>query len=412
VISGETSTYTGFETYSLHERPARSIIAVNGSVKNLPFSFKIGKDFDFDKKSNSIVWLTGGSRPDLNTELYVDYVAYTEAPDTILERLPAFYRAREKRSTFYELISGFASIMGGQERDVYRVEESHSLSSAQGIDLDLLASNVSVERKPLEADDDFRERITKSLGGVRLGGTVDAIRIQLASFLNTGPEQIIVVENPPAPKRFTHVWKGDSWEMSSEGIQDEIADLSIDLEGGELHEPILTDVEGKNRIRFMGSMKAGEKLEISGGVAKLNGKDVTTAVLLESGDQSGSLSKDIPRLSRKWSRWELEEKLTEKGGRFDKAKFDDNVFFKEVPPTKVTMEWTTRLPSMFEVRVSERIFKNSNLSIEDIQAFVNSIKAAGVQAVVTIVSDEGLHELSDALEDQPSHPSIEGRSRV
>jgi len=412
VITDETVLYDGRDTYPLTKGPVKTITAIKGIVKGFQYAFRKGKDFDADKQRNSVVWLTGGLRPEENTPFSVDYVVYTEIADTIVERLPMFYLARERNSALYELASGFANIVHDQERDVSRLRDSRSINSAYGRDLDLLASTVALGRKRDETDEDFRSRIKSTVLGIRIGGTIEAIRTQLASFLGASTNDFTIVENPPTELQLAkNALSGDTWPMSSRSISDERAMITISPEGGEAHDPALIDTEANTTIRFTGTLKKGDKLEIVNGKARLNGVDATGSIHFGLGGAEVKPTEDLPSISRKESKWEFRERLSDALARFDKSKFDENVFFKDIPPTNISMKWTAKLLATFEVMIPAKIMeRNANLSKSDIEAFVNALKAAGVRAFVKIMPDSSQLDTPRVRTDTTKeHPSIKGR---
>lgn len=390
----------------------KSITGLRGIVKGIQFTFTRGRDFDVDKDRNSVIWLTGGARPDEKTTFSVDYVVYTEISDTIIERLPGFYKAREMDSSVYELVCGFAKIVRDQERDVSRLGDSRSINSAYGRDLDLLASILGLARKRNETDTDFRSRIRSVVADIKLGGTVEAIRTQLASYLATSKDEFALVENPPTEMQSTkNVRSRDTWDISSESIADEEATIIISLEEGEAHDPALIDTDAKITLRFNGTLKRGDRLEIVHGKARLNGTDATSSLHIEFGGTPVTPTKDLPKISRKKSKWEFREKLTDTLARFDLSKFDESAFFKDTPPIRIDMKWTARLLATFEVRLPAKILeRNSNLSMRDVEAFVSSVKAAGVRALVKIIPDSSqLDPLKVTTEKSNASPPIRRR---
>jgi hypothetical protein len=77
MITGEPYLYDGREIYSLKESPVKALTSIKGIVNGLPqFIFNQGYDFELGDDNNSIKWLDGGTRPDINTPFSVDYVAY------------------------------------------------------------------------------------------------------------------------------------------------------------------------------------------------------------------------------------------------------------------------------------------------------------------------------------------------
>lgn len=336
-----------------------------------------------------------------------------ETADNIVERLPGFYRAREKDSYMYEFVSGFAKIISEQERELSKIRDAHWIDSSRGINLDLLASIFGLGRKRKETDDDFRSRIAATIGDLRKGGTVEAVRIQLAQYLATSKEEIVIVEYPPTEITVQKgVLSGDTWNMKSGSINNnEKAMIILSLENGEAIDPTIMDTDANFSIKYKGTLKKGDLLEINGGKATLNGVDVSSSIIYEKGDKPIPipLTDDLPQVARKPSRWIYREKITDTLARFDQSKFDENVFFKFVPPTSLTIKWTARLLGSFEVRIPSKVLETTEITKHEVEELVNAIKAAGIQSFVTIMTDkaweEGLNMIEKKQPDTPLKPS-------
>lgn len=333
-----------------------------------------------------------------------------ETTDNIVERLPTFYRAREKDSSFYQLIDGISFLIGEQKEALVRIRDSHWLDYAGGINLDLLASILSLGRKRKETDEDFRLRIRNTITNLSKGGTVEAIRIQLGQYLATSKEDITLIENPPTEMQIERkVVSGDTWAISSSSIKDEKAAIVLSLEEGEAKDPTIIDTGANSAIIYKGTLKKGDTLEISQGKASLNGSDVTPSLSVEYGDPkpSSSHAEDIPIISRKPSKWLFKERLTDTHARFDQSRFDDGVFFKFVPPTIIRIKWVANLLSAFEVRIPSKVLEKSGLTREEIELLVNAIKAAGIRTSVTIMPNT---DEPSVVEEKPSTLKKPGRA--
>jgi hypothetical protein len=302
----------------------------------------------------------------------------TGTVDRIIDRLPGFYGAREKDSLLYRLINSFAKAISEQHKDIFSIMKSHWVDTAYGIDLDLLASIYSLKRKPRENDDDFRVRIRSAITDFRGGGTVEAVKTALARYLIISKDDIILVENPPVPMIVEKQARSrDKWLINSLSINDEEAAIIITIEDGEAREPTMIDTENNFSLKYNGTIKAGQKLVIHDGKADLDGVDVTANVVVERPNR-------IPTILRKGSNWLYRETLSDTLGRFNEAKFNENVFYKEVPPTKIRFEWTANMVAAFEVKVPSGALERNNISKENLENLVNDIKAAGVKTFVTI----------------------------
>lgn len=327
-----------------------------------------------------------------------------EIVDNIVERLPEFYRARERGSYIYEFVSGFAKIISEQKKELLRIRDSHWIDSSDGISLDLLASIFGLGRKRKETDEEFRLRISSTIADMRKGATVEAVRTQLAQYLATSKEDIVVVEFPPTEMMVQkQVLSGDTWTMNSSSINSEKAAISLFLEDGEAIDPTIIDTGANISIRYKGTLKKSDTLEIIEGKGLLNGNDVTTSLTFEKSEKPVVEADDFPNVSRKPSKWIFREKITDTHGRFDQSKFNENVFFKLVPPITLTIKWTAHLLGSFEVRIAPTVLEKSDMTKEEIEELVNAIKAAGIQSSVTIMSDN--KEMSTIETKQPEPPN-------
>ena len=310
--------------------------------------------------------------------------------DNIAERLPEFYRAREKGSHIYQFISALADIIDEQKREIIRIQDSHWIDSSSGVSLDLIASIFGLGRKRKENDEDFRKRISNTAANLKKGGTIDAVRSQLAQYLAISKQDVTIVEFPPTEMTLQkQVFSGDTWTMSANSISSEALSIILAISEGEAREPSITDLDANLTVRFKGSLKKGDTLEISHGKATLNGVDSTSLIYFEGDKDIMAKNEELPKISRKPSKWIFREKITDTIARFDSSRFDENVFFEPVPPTTLTMKWTARLLGSFEVRIPSEILDQNELTVEERTQFVNAIKAAGIRSSVTIMQKAG-----------------------
>jgi hypothetical protein len=323
--------------------------------------------------------------------------------DNIVARLPRFYRATEESSFLYYFASTFAKTISDQEKGLTGIMLSHWVDTASNLELDLLASIMELIRKRNEADNDFRTRIKRTLVDRKKSGTIEAIRLQLATFLATSEDDIIIIENPLTGMHFEKkVVSGDVWTMISSSISDEKAEIIISVEDGEARDPAIIDLDAQVSLRYNGRLKKGDVLMIhQSGKIELNGIDAASSVSFEEEEKKNKtnnnnnpsaeemISKRMLIIPRKPSRWQFQEKLTDTLARFDRSKFDENVFFKPIPPTTIKIDWYAKLVAAFEVKIpSEALIKNG-LTREELEAAVNSMKAVGVKAVVTLQEEKG-----------------------
>lgn len=379
--------------------------------------------------------------------------------ENIVDRLPGFYRARERTSFIYRFVEAFAEFLNERQKDLSKIQISRFLEKAVGQDLDLLASLTGIKRKVGEQDDVFRLRIKSTLASLKRDSTVDAIKTQLAIFLGAdSTDEIALEENPRAELKYERaILSGEAWLMTSNSIFDEPAKIVISIEAGEARNPMLIDTISKVAIKFQGTLLKGERLEIANGKAFVNGvTDVTAKISFEPYDSNDSTavkesakgnehtrelleeffrkveisrnleivdekvpsssrpslstspsssSSDVasesaqklespllahpgPILQRKPAKWVYREKLSDAIARFDESRFDEGVFFKPIPPTKISFVWNARLLATVEVKVSQELLDKNKMTREGFESIVNSIKAAGVSALVSIKQEK------------------------
>lgn len=328
--------------------------------------------------------------------------------DNIVARLPRFYRATEESSFLYYFASAFAKTISDQEKGLTGIMLSHWVDTASNLELDLLASIVELIRKRNEADNDFRTRIKRTLVDRKKSGTIEAIRLQLATFLATSEDDITIIENPLTGMHFEKkVLSGDVWTMISSSISEEKAEIIISVEDGEARDPAIIDLDAQVSLRYNGRLEKGDVLMIhQSGKIELNGVDAASSVTFEEKQDENNnnnnnntnntspsagemMSKKMLIIPRKPSRWQFQEKLTDTLARFDQSKFDENVFFKSIPPTTIKIDWYAKLVAAFEVKIpSEALIKNG-LTREELETAVNSMKAVGVKAIITLQEEEG-----------------------
>jgi len=405
--------FDGRGPYRLKEWEAVTITKITGTLKGAEHVFVEKTDFALDANANSVIWTAGGETPDKNTKFSVEYLHRPYRADemtySIVERLPAFYQAREPSSFFHRIVHGLAKVMSDQEQQLSKISNSHYVDTATDKDLENLAAVIGARRNHGEGDADFRNRLRSILVEFRDRGTVVSIRAQLASLLGTSIDEIEIIENPLEDRILeTKVRSRDMFEVDSRSIFDEKATISISSPGGEASNPALVDESNGVIIRFNGILKKGDTLEISQGQARLNGRDITNLIQLEHGTSTFSPG-ELPKVSRIVSRWRFKEKFSDSIARFDEARFDENIFSKDIPPTIVRFNWTARLAAAFEVRIPQGVLEsNSGISKKDIQNFLDTIKAAGVRALVTIMPKQEQVELPKLIAEKSRSAAKKG----
>jgi hypothetical protein len=337
--------------------------------------------------------------------------------DNIVARLPRFYRATEESSFLYYFASSFAKTISDQEKGLTGIMLSHWVDTASNLELDLLASILELYRKRNESDNDFRTRIKRTLVDRKKSGTIEAIRLQLATFLATSEDDITIIENPLTGMHLEKkVVSGDVWTMISSSISDEKAEIIISVEEGEARDPTIIDLDAQVSLRYNGRLGKGDVLMIhQSGKIELNGVDASSSVTFEekegrekenrnnnsnNSNNNSNTSNNNPSaeemkskrmliIPRKPSRWQFQEKLTDTLARFDQSKFDENVFFKPIPPTTIKIDWYAKLVAAFEVKIPPEALIRNGLTREELETAVNSMKAVGVKAIITLQEEKG-----------------------
>ena len=194
-------------------------------------------------------------------------------------------------------------------------------------------------------------------------------------------EPVEIEENPPFPMKIQKKVKyADTWSMRSMSINDEEAALVLTIgepegEGMEIENPTLIDLDTQFKITFEGKMRSGDTLKSINGKAELNGKDVSSKV-------SSTTHLTSITIPRKGANWRFEELASQKSGRFDHSIFDRDEFARDVPVAHLTFQWTARLLAAFDLKVPTSALERNGMSEEDLAELVNTVKAAGVKAMI------------------------------
>lgn len=297
--------------------------------------------------------------------------------ERILKRLPSFYKAWDRRSLLYSILSSIGKRLEEADKDLDAVLRSHWVDTAVGRDLDKLGALFNIERRPGEPDTRFRSRLKRAIQEFKGGGTVKAILTSIRALLEAPEEAPIrIVENPPREEvEEVHVRSGDTWVMSSRSVVDAYPAITLTVESpnSQVTNPTITNVDTGEEVRFNGVLRSGDELVVSNGRALLNGVDVTD-----------KLSTTTIRLLRRTCRWSYSEVMREEMGVFDRARFDESIFAIDIPQVKVVFKWTSLTPAAFELHVPRELLGGEG-DLEVLEATLSSIKAAGVKAEVKVV---------------------------
>ena len=297
--------------------------------------------------------------------------------DRISGRLPRFYRHWDDDSLVFAFLKAVSGQLDRSEERMTQVMKAHWVDSANGSELDDLAVLLGVQRFPDEDDPHFRGRLKNAVEGYKGGGTVSSILDAVRRLVNAKTdEDVKIVEHPAAPgsAEFT-VTAGETWNLGSNSIED--ADPRITLtveEGGEVSDPQITNLDTDESVIYKGKLGVQQRLVIEDKKATVDGKKppAGSAIL-------------VPRLLRRETTWRYAESLGRMVGVFDTAKFDEQTFAVAVPPVKIRFDWERRQPATFEVQVKSKDLRSSKLTKAQLERMLDSMKAAGVTAVVKVL---------------------------
>lgn len=297
--------------------------------------------------------------------------------ERISNRLPRFYKHWAKDSLIHSLLSAASKELDKAEDKITDVMKAHWVDTAVENELDKLGSLLGLSRLSGEDDLVIRARLKRAVNEYKGGGTVSAILDAVKALINAQEEEDVkIVENPRASSfaEFT-VRAGDTWVLGSNSIADAESSLSLTVEeGGEVSNPQIINLDTEESVTFKGKLKAGQKLVIKKKKASLDDKDVSQRVSPQK----------VPHLLRKSSTWKYTESLEKLIGVFDTAKFDEHTFAVKVPAVNIRFDWIRYQPATFEVQIKSKAVRSSASSKPYLEKVVNSMKAAGVNALIKI----------------------------
>jgi hypothetical protein len=298
----------------------------------------------------------------------------------MVERLPQFYRAWDRKSNFFQFLRGFSKELDEDQKQMFSVMRSHWIDTAYSSDLDLLGSLFRLSRRPGELDDSFRRRIKFYIPEFTGGGTRESIIAQTMLYLDMRDQSPLLIENPPTDQiSRKSVKHGDKWRVYSHSIDNEIPTIVITIQEGNyrLPGPMITDLDTQSSVKFDGVIESGQALVIDeNGKAALDGIDITDKLI-----KTGNIM-----MPRKGSSWTFRDSLTPIIGRFDDAAFDRNAYEMYIPTTNLEIKWNARLLASFEIAVPENVLNNSGVTQSELEQMVDFIKASGVKSFVKIVT--------------------------
>jgi hypothetical protein len=297
--------------------------------------------------------------------------------ERIGDRLPRFYKNWQKNSLIFSLLQAVGKQMDRAEEEISNLMKAHWVSTAQRDELGSLGVLVGSKRIPEEDDMRYRARLKRAVNEYKGGGTVSAIFENIKELMEAkSDEDIEIVENPPVKDAAEFlVIANDTWTLGSNSIEDEEPSLTLTVEGeGEVSNPEIINTDTAESITLNGKLKSGERLTIKKNKAFIDEQDVTENISTQK----------PPILLRKGSTWKYSEALLERIGVFDTAKFDEHTFAVGVPTVKIRFEWTRRQPATFLVQIRSKALRESGLTESYLEKAVNSMKAAGVNAIIKV----------------------------
>lgn len=296
----------------------------------------------------------------------------------ILDRLPSFYKTWDPNSLLFKVVYSLAKRLDEAQKDLVAILRAHWVDKALTRDLDSLGALYSLSRNPGEADGEYRTRLKLAIMEYKGGGTRSAVLTAVTTVLRLPREYPLeLVENPPQEaRREVQVRTGESWWQSSESVVDATPSIEIQVatEGGTVTNPTLVNTGLDASLTFQGTLASGDRLRIADSRADLNGADVTDRLLVSS----------VPKLLRRGSTWRYTERLKQAIGVFDVARFDEAIFPVGVAAVHIDFHWVAYQPATFELRLPKDALARRG-DLPWVQAVVDAIKAAGVQALVHVV---------------------------
>ncbi len=297
--------------------------------------------------------------------------------EKICNRLPRFYKHWNKGSLVFSLLRAVSKQLDEAEEKITDVMKAHWVDTAEEDELNKLGAFLGLSRLAGENDLSYRARLKRAVTEYEGGGTVSTILEAVQALIRAQSEEDVkIIENPPtsAFADFT-VRAGDTWTLGSNSIADAQPSLTLTVEEtGGVSKPQIMNVDTGESITYKGKLKSGQKLVIKKKKASIDEEDVSKRIVPQK----------IPQLLRRGSTWRYSESLEKLVGVFDTAKFDEHMFAVKVPAVKIRFDWMRLQPATFEVRVKSKALRGSGYSVPYLEKVVNSMKAAGVNAIINV----------------------------
>jgi hypothetical protein len=298
--------------------------------------------------------------------------------ERISGRLPRLYQSAEKKALIFILLRAVDKQLSNAEEGITEVMKAHWVDTAKKEELDEMSILVGSKRMPEEDDTQLRGRLKRAVEEYKGGGTLFIIRERVKELLSADSKDDFEITENPRVKTSAEfsVVANDTWTLGSNSIEDEKPTLSLAVEEeGEVSNPQITNLDTGQSITFAGKLKAGKQLVIKKNKALLGEEDVTKKVS----------PKEPLQLLRKESTWRYSEALSEMIGVFDTGKFDEHTFAVGIPTVKVRFDWVKSQPSTFLIKIKSNVLLKSGLTESYLERTVNSMKAAGVNAIIKVM---------------------------
>jgi hypothetical protein len=297
--------------------------------------------------------------------------------ERISNRLPRFYKHWEQDSLVFILLKAVIKQLDEAEERITDMMKAHWIDTAVGDELDKLGDLLGLSRLAEENDAPYRARLKRAVTEYEGGGTVSTILAAVKALIRAQSEEDVkIIENPPTSASADFVVRaGATWTLGSNSIEDAQPNLTITVEEtGGVSNPQIMNLDTGESITFEGKLKSGQKLVITKKKALIDEKDISQKLAPQT----------VPRLLRKGSTWKYLESLEKLVGVFDAARFDEHTFAVKIPAVKIRFDWTRLQPATFEVRIKSKALEGSGYSVPYLENVVNSMKAAGVNAIINV----------------------------
>ncbi|MEM1546350.1 MAG: hypothetical protein QXY40_06420 [Candidatus Methanomethylicia archaeon] len=293
--------------------------------------------------------------------------------ERICERLPKFYKSWMEDSILYKFIKAVSSELDACRDLIVEMMKSHWVDTASNSDLDMMGSIFRIERLTGEDDEHYRIRLRRAIADFTGGGTLTSISSMLRMLIG---DDFKIVEYPPIEGYYeVRVMSGDTWILGSNSVEESTSTEIIIEAEDTVENPEIKNLDFNESICFNGRLEKGDKLVVKDGKCLLNGVDVTDRASING----------LLRLYRKASTWRYSELIKERIGVFDTTRFDESIFAVSIPKAKISFKWLRYQPATFMVQLSQESLNRSGVSKEYVQEILNSMKAAGVKAIVKVM---------------------------